>query len=105
MLWNRPRVMSAVVPNGGAQEMDMTIDSATAPTLVERDSRGRVPLGKFSDEDRFLVTVDDSGTITLEPAVVMTRAQAAYAQRPDAQRAVEASLAGPRSARPRPKRA
>lgn len=39
--------------------------------LVERDSRGRVAIGKYSDAERFLVHADGSGRIVLEPAEVV----------------------------------
>lgn len=40
--------------------------------LVEKDSRGRIALGKVADADRYLVRREPSGRIILEPAVVMT---------------------------------
>ena len=43
--------------------------------LVEKDSRGRLSLGQVLTEQRYLVTVDRSGRVILEPAVVMTRTE------------------------------
>ena len=46
-----------------------------ASFLVEKDSRGRLSLGQVLTEQRYLVTVDRSGRVILEPAVVMTRTE------------------------------
>ena len=45
------------------------------PILVEKDSRGRLALGKVADADRYLVRREANGRIILEPAVVMTAAE------------------------------
>lgn len=42
---------------------------------LEVDSRRRVSLGELAKADRYLVEQDDTGTIHLIPAVVMTLAQ------------------------------
>lgn len=37
------------------------------PILVDVDDRGRVPLGKIAEHDRYLGSVDERGRITLVP--------------------------------------
>jgi len=44
--------------------------------LLEVDSRRRISLGSLAEHDRYLVDVEEDGTIVLTPAVVMSRAQA-----------------------------
>jgi hypothetical protein len=41
------------------------------PTFLEVDARKRVSLGKLAAHRWYLAAVDDDGTITLTPAVVM----------------------------------
>ncbi len=42
------------------------------PILLEKDSRGRVALGKLANAERYLARLEANGRIILEPAVVMT---------------------------------
>lgn len=48
------------------------IPSVAEPILLEKDSRGRLALGKLADADRYLARREANGRIILEPAVVMT---------------------------------
>jgi hypothetical protein len=47
-------------------------------TVVDVDSRGRVSLGRLRQEgtERYLAHVEHDGTIILQPAVVMSAAEA-----------------------------
>jgi hypothetical protein len=47
-----------------------------SPTLVELDDRRRISLGKIGRHSRYLVHEEDDGTIILEPAVVLSEAEA-----------------------------
>jgi hypothetical protein len=44
--------------------------------LVELDSRRRISLGPLATHDRYLIDVEEDGTIVLTPAVVMSVAEA-----------------------------
>jgi hypothetical protein len=44
--------------------------------LLELDSRRRISLGSLATHDRYLVEVEEDGTIVLTPAVVMSAAEA-----------------------------
>ncbi|MGD0063296.1 MAG: hypothetical protein ABSB76_07635 [Streptosporangiaceae bacterium] len=45
-------------------------------SVLEVDSRRRISLGSLAEHDRYLVDVEEDGTIVLTPAVVMSAAQA-----------------------------
>ena len=45
-------------------------------SVLEVDSRRRISLGSLAEHDRYLVEVQEDGTIVLTPAVVMPAAQA-----------------------------
>jgi hypothetical protein len=45
-------------------------------SVLEVDSRRRISLGPLAAHDRYLVEVEEDGTIVLTPAVVMSAAQA-----------------------------
>lgn len=62
-------------------------------TILATDARGRLTLGPKNQT--FKVTELDDGSLLLEPAVVMTRADLAFAASPALQAQVEASLADP----------
>jgi hypothetical protein len=49
-----------------------TVTVMTEPVLLQRDSRGRIPLGSLGTADRYLARADSQGRIVLEPAVVLT---------------------------------
>ena len=44
--------------------------------LLELDARRRISLGKIAQHNRYLVNVEEDGTIVLTPTVVMTVAEA-----------------------------
>jgi hypothetical protein len=44
----------------------------TDAVLLQKDSRGRVPLGSMGTADRYIARADSEGRIVLEPAVVLT---------------------------------
>jgi hypothetical protein len=48
----------------------------TRQSMLEVDSRRRISLGPLAVHDRYLVEVEEDGTIVLTPAVVMSAAQA-----------------------------
>ena len=43
----------------------------TETFLVQKDTRGRISIGQYSDADRFVGHYDSVGRIVLEPAVVV----------------------------------
>lgn len=49
--------------------------TVTEPILLEKDSRGRIALGKIGDAERYLAHREANGRIILEPAVVMSAAE------------------------------
>lgn len=55
----------------------------TDPVLLQRDSRGRVPLGSLGTADRYLARADSQGRIVLEPAVVLTSTEERLLSDPD----------------------
>jgi hypothetical protein len=67
-----------------------TLDGA----LVETDARSRVVLPGRPNA-RYLVHEDPDGTLILEPAVVMTKAELAYRNSPELQRIVAEGRAHP----------
>lgn len=62
-------------------------------TVITTDARGRITLGPKNQT--FKVTELDDGSLLLEPAIIMTRADLAFAGNPALQAQVEASLAKP----------
>jgi hypothetical protein len=46
--------------------------------VLELDARRRITLGSLAAYDRYLVTTEEDGTITLTPAIVITAAQARH---------------------------
>lgn len=73
----------------------------TDPTLIELDPRGRVSLKKLAgSHDRYLASRYDDGTIVLEPAAVVTEAQARYLASPHVADALEAAMARPDRVKP-----
>ena len=73
-------------------------------TLVELDSRRRLSLGKLATSDRYLVREESGGVLVLEPAVVVTAAQARLDARPDLMAKLVDALDHPERAVPRKKR-
>lgn len=62
-------------------------------TILATDARGRLSLGPKNQT--YKLTELENGTLLLEPAVVMTRADLAFATNPALQAQVEASLSNP----------
>jgi hypothetical protein len=75
-------------------------------SLLEVDARRRVSLGLLAEHDRYLVEVEDDGTIVLTPAVVMSAAEARLHAAPETSRKIDEFLNNPEigSRRTRPKR-
>jgi hypothetical protein len=57
--------------------MKSIVEESALAILVETDARSRVVLPGHSNE-RFVLQEQEDGSILLQPAVVMTRAQAEY---------------------------
>jgi hypothetical protein len=70
--------------------------------VVEVDTRRRVSLGKLGRHDRYLATEHPDGTITLQPAVILTEAEHAFLQNQELRELVERNRARPERQRPRP---
>ena len=76
-------------------------------TVIDLDTRGRAGLAKIAHgHTRYLATVEPDGTIVLEPAVVLTEAEAAYLRHPEIPAMVEQNRQQPenrvkRTPRPR----
>lgn len=64
--------------------MKSPVEDAALSILVETDARSRVVLPGRSNE-RFVVQENEDGSILLQPAVVVTRAQAEYDGDPELQ--------------------
>ena len=64
--------------------MRSTVEEAALSILVETDARSRVVLPGHSNE-RFVLQEQEDGSILLQPAVVVTRAQAEYDGDPELQ--------------------
>lgn len=62
-------------------------------TMISTDGRGRANLAKFSKGETFLARQNSDGTITLEPAEVVTSAQRRMERNPETLKRVEAALA------------
>ena len=75
-------------------------------SLLEVDSRRRISLGSLATHDRYLVEVEDDGTIVLTPAVVMSAAQARLHAAVETSRMIDEFLDNPEtgSRRTRPSR-
>lgn len=52
--------------------------------LIETDNRGRANLSKFGKNARFLATQEMDGTVILQPAEVITAAEARLHRNPEA---------------------
>lgn len=52
-------------------------------TLIELDARGRASLKSLATHERYLVSVEDDGTIVMTPAVVMSEAESRLLARAD----------------------
>ena len=67
--------------------------------LLELDSRGRGSfaqiLGKESPGRRFLVRVEEDGTLVLTPAVVISELEAKFLRNPDIMNQIEENRADP----------
>lgn len=77
-------------------------------TLVERDARGRISLARVSPNlaERYLAREEPGGVIVLEPAVVMSEAQARLNAMPELHDQITESMRQPRKGVPhRPRRA
>jgi hypothetical protein len=75
-------------------------------SLLEVDARRRISLGALAEHDRYLVEVEDDGTIVLTPAVVMSAAQARLLAAVETSRMIDEFLDNPEtgSRRTRPGR-
>ncbi|MGY2066197.1 hypothetical protein [Blastococcus sp. SYSU DS0619] len=74
-------------------------------TVIELDERRRVSFGKIGHHDRYLVHEDPDGTITLEPAVVLSEAEARFMANPALLAQIEDNRAHPERRVPRRRRA
>lgn len=72
--------------------------------VIELDDRRRASLGKFGRHDRYLIREQEDGTLILEPAVVLTEAEAAYLRNPTLVALIEEERAHPERNRRRTKR-
>lgn len=73
--------------------------------LLEVDARRRVSLGSLALHDRYLATVEDDGTIVLQPAIVVSVAQARLNAAPETGQKIDDFLANPETGvRRRPRR-
>lgn len=68
--------------------------STITPTgnLVEVDARRRVSLGRVATHDRYIVREEAHGVLVLEPAVVISAAQAALNAHPEVAAAIIDSI-------------
>ena len=75
-------------------------------SVLEVDSRRRISLGSLAEHDRYLVDVEQDGTIVLTPAVVMSAAQARLLAATETSRMIDEFLDNPEtgSRRTRPTR-
>lgn len=64
-------------------------------SYVQVQARGRVTLGKLATADQYLARREPDGTIILEPAEVMTAAEAKLLAREDIMSVVKANLDEP----------
>jgi hypothetical protein len=79
---------------------------ADKQSVLEVDSRRRISLGALAEHDRYLVDVEEDGTIVLTPAVVMSAAQARLLAAAETSRKIDEFLDHPEtgSRRSRPQR-
>lgn len=80
--------------------------SGQEQSMLEVDSRRRISLGPLAEHDRYLVDVEEDGTIVLTPAVVMSAAQARLLAATETSRKIDEFLEQPEigSRRTRPTR-
>jgi hypothetical protein len=73
---------------------------------LEVHGRRRISLGGLAEYDRYLVDVEEDGTIVLTPAVIMSVAQARLNAAPETVRAIDDFLDNPETGvrRTRPRR-
>lgn len=64
-------------------------------TLLEVDTRGRISIGSLATHDRYLVEVEDDGTIVLTPAVVMSAVEARLLAATETSRRIDEFLDNP----------
>lgn len=62
-------------------------------TIIELDARNRASLGALATAKLYTAEVDDDGTITMTPAVVMSAIDAALLRRPDILAVIDESMA------------
>ena len=74
-------------------------------TVIELDDRRRLSLGKIGRHSRYVVTEQPDGTIVMEPAVVVTKAEAQLLAMPELIDRIENSQTRPEQYRPRASRA
>jgi len=72
--------------------------------VIDLDDRRRASLGKFGRHDRYVIREEEDGTLILEPAIVLTEAEAAYLRNPALVALIEEERAHPERNRPRTKR-
>lgn len=65
--------------------------------LIELDERRRVSFGKLGHHRRYIAHEEPDGTLVLQPAVVLTEAQAGLNSRPDISTKIDDFLADPAS--------
>lgn len=76
----------------------------SAPVLIELDDRRRVSLGKLGHHARYLASEQEDGTIVLEPAVVLTEAEARFMANGALVATIEENRQNPDRSAPRPRR-
>ena len=72
--------------------------------LIELDERRRISLGKLGHHSRYLAREQEDGTIVLEPAVVLTEAEARFLANSDLVAQIEHNREHPERTSPRPRR-
>jgi hypothetical protein len=76
----------------------------SASVLIELDDRRRVSLGKLGHHARYLASEQEDGTIILEPAVVLTEAEARFLTNSELVATIEENRQHPERSAPRPRR-
>ena len=71
-------------------------------TLIETDSRGRASLGRPGR--RYRLTESSDGTLTLEPAIIMTELERRFLANTELQVQIDYARAHPEQAVERPRR-
>jgi hypothetical protein len=74
-------------------------------TVIEVDERRRISLGKIGHHSRYVVHEESDGTIVMEPAVVLTQAEAKLMAMPELLARIESGDEHPEQYRPRISRA